>query len=285
MSPLQKFTLLTAGALVALAFWSFTASQNAPSLVGAWQLVDESGGSEQTTWVFAEDYMSKTTFDIANKVFVGTKGGRYYGSNTAISEIREFDTWNPENALNEQVYEIVWGEDPDRITVICGRCEDKSSQVWQRIDDGRAPLAGAWQITKRMQEGEMREIHRTGSRKTVKLLSGTRFQWIAIDPDKKGFYGTGGGSYTFEDGVYTENIEFFSRDSSRVGMSLSFQGAVSGNDWSHSGKSSKGKPINAVIKSSVVKLPGRCASASYITNKYSEEAQAIKPNMMSKTGT
>ncbi|MEL6589077.1 MAG: hypothetical protein AAFQ68_03315 [Bacteroidota bacterium] len=246
MSPLQKFTLLLTSALLALAFWSFTASPNASSIIGAWKLVDASGSPEQTTWVFSEDYMAKTTFDIENKVFVGTKGGRYHTTGSAISELREFDTWNPENALNEQVYELVWGDDPDRLTVICGRCKDKSKQVWERIDASEAPLAGAWEITKRMQGGEMKEIHRSGSRKTVKLLSGTRFQWIAIDPNKKAFYATGGGSYTFEDGVYTENIEFFSRDSSRVGMSLSFQGNVSGDDWEHSGKSSKGKAINEV---------------------------------------
>ncbi|MFN5931366.1 MAG: hypothetical protein ACK42F_07225, partial [Sphingobacteriales bacterium] len=60
------------------------------------------------------------------------------------------------------------------------------------------------------------------------------------------FSGTGGGRYTFQDGKYTEHILFFSRDASRVGMSLTFNARVEGKDWYHSGKSSKGDPINEV---------------------------------------
>jgi len=43
---------------------------------------------------------------------------------------------------------------------------------------------------------------------------------------------------------YTEHIEFFSRDSSRVGASLSFDGSISDKVWTHKGASSKGDPIH-----------------------------------------
>ncbi len=94
-------------------------------------------------------------------------------------------------------------------------------------------------------DGKMNEM-KPGPRKTLKILSGTRFQWAAINTDTKEFFGTGGGTYTFKDGKYTENIEFFSRDNSRVGASLSFDGKVDGKRWHHSGKSSKGDPIAEV---------------------------------------
>ncbi|MDX1470670.1 MAG: hypothetical protein R3213_04170 [Flavobacteriaceae bacterium] len=55
--------------------------------------------------------------------------------------------------------------------------------------------------------------------------------------------GTGGGTYTTEDGKYTENIEFFSRDNSRVGASLEFDFELVDGDWHHSGFSSKGDPL------------------------------------------
>lgn len=74
-------------------------------------------------------------------------------------------------------------------------------------------------------------------------MSGTRFQWAAINPETKEFFGTGGGTYTFVNGKYTENIEFFSRDNSRVGASLSFKGEVKDGQWHHSGNSSTGNPI------------------------------------------
>jgi hypothetical protein len=81
------------------------------------------------------------------------------------------------------------------------------------------------------------------ARKTIKIMTGDRFQWAAINTATGEFFGTGGGTYTFKDGRYTEQIEFFSRDSSRVGMSLNFEGKVTDGDWHHRGKSSKGDPI------------------------------------------
>ena len=81
------------------------------------------------------------------------------------------------------------------------------------------------------------------ARRTYKLLTGNRFQWIAINIETGEFSGTGGGVYSFVNGNYTENLEFFSRDSSRVGASLNFTGKVENEQWHHSGLSSKGDPI------------------------------------------
>lgn len=77
----------------------------------------------------------------------------------------------------------------------------------------------------------------------MKILSGTRFQWIAYNTETKEFKGTGGGTYTTLDDTYTEQIEFFSRDDSRVGARLQFTYNLKNEDWHHSGLSSKGTPI------------------------------------------
>ena len=53
---------------------------------------------------------------------------------------------------------------------------------------------------------------------------------------------------TFENGKYTEHIEFFSRDSSRVGASLGFDGKIENGAWHHSGLSSRGEPIYEIWK-------------------------------------
>ena len=89
----------------------------------------------------------------------------------------------------------------------------------------------------------MQSISTDRSRKTMKILSGTRFQWIAYDTESKEFKGTGGGTYTTTNGKYTEKIEFFSRDISRVGASLEFDFELKLGDWVHSGKTSKGDPL------------------------------------------
>ena len=86
----------------------------------------------------------------------------------------------------------------------------------------------------------MRDVNRP--RKTMKMLAGGRFQWIAYDTSKKEFYGTGGGTYTAKSDGYIENIEFFSRDSNTVGKSLGFDFEIKDGDWHHRGFSSKGDP-------------------------------------------
>ena len=60
------------------------------------------------------------------------------------------------------------------------------------------------------------------------------------------FFGTGGGFYTAEKGIYTENIEFFSRNNNSVGRKLPFSYEVKDSDWYHKGKSSKGKPMHEI---------------------------------------
>ena len=114
---------------------------------------------------------------------------------------------------------------------------------WAKVDDGNTNLAGNWRITGRMRDGSIQAIERS-ARKTVKILSSTRFQWVAINTETKEFFGTGGGTYTFTNSKYTENIEFFSRDSSRVGVSLNFNGNVANKIWTHKGLSSRGEPIH-----------------------------------------
>src|SRR5690606_9122586 len=114
--------------------------------------------------------------------------------------------------------------------------------TWKRVDANEGPIAGVWRITGRKQDDKMGQMP-LRDRRTLKILSGTRFQWVAINIGTGEFSGTGGGTYTFENGKYTENIEFFSRDNSRVGASLSFDGKIEDGDWHHSGLSSTGNPI------------------------------------------
>ena len=90
--------------------------------------------------------------------------------------------------------------------------------------------------------GEMRMRDVTKPRKTMKILAGNRFQWISYDISKKGFYGSGGGTYSTKNGKYVENIEFFSRDKDTVGKSLEFDFEIKEGDWHHRGFSSKGDP-------------------------------------------
>jgi hypothetical protein len=204
---------------------------------GAWMLNDE---ETEVMLLFIDNYFTQTKYSKANRKFIYTTGGKYTIKNDKLEIEYEFDTRDKEMIGQVKTYPISIKE--DKLSIAWTKDMDK----YKKIDNGSAPLAGVWHITSRMQDDKLVPIHRTGTRKTIKILSGNRFQWAAIDPGTKQFSGTGGGTYSFSDGKYSEHIEFFSRDSSRVGAVLTFDGKIENGDWHHSGKSSKGDPIYEV---------------------------------------
>lgn len=211
--------------------------KNKTALNGAWMLQN---GNEEQVLLFADGYFTHTTYDKVNKQFIQTRGGTASVDKNDVTVLYEFDTRDKESIGKTILYS--YSLNNNRLSLSL----NEKNETWERLDDGSTGLTGLWAITARRQGGELVPIHQTGTRKTIKILTGTRFQWAAIDPGTKQFMGTGGGNYTFKDGKYTEHITFFSRDSSRVGSSLSFDGKLENGDWHHSGLSSRGEPIYEV---------------------------------------
>ena len=203
-------------------------------LTGAWM---HEGNNEEQLLQFVDGYNTYTVYSKAGKKFIETRGGPYTINGNQWNITIEFDTADNEQTGRSLAYNFLLTGDKLIIDVAGKKI------TYKRLDDGSAPLTGVWHITAQMREGKVVPIHRTGTRKTLKILSGTRFQWAAIDPRTKEFFGTGGGIYEFINGKYTEQIEFFSRDGSRVGASLSFDGKLENDEWHHSGLSSKGETI------------------------------------------
>ncbi|WP_316810358.1 hypothetical protein [Pedobacter heparinus] len=227
---LLLFTLL----ICSTAFAELTAQTAA--INGAWQLNE---GDKTHNLLLTDGFYFHTIYQ--GKQLIMTQGGSYEikGNKLACSSLFNSADSTKVGTLTDIPFSLTAGQ--LRLDVPEGRVNFK------RIDEGKAPLAGVWRITGRMgDDGKINAIHQTGTRQTYKMLTGTKFQWVAIDPAKKQFSGTGGGSYIFKDGKYTENIEFFSRDNSRVGASLVFDGKLENGDWHHSGLSSKGAKIYEV---------------------------------------
>lgn len=203
-------------------------------LTGAWQ----TGEDVKSTKIVTPEYFSVAVYK--DDEFVSTAGGRWRLDGSNIVETFEFNTANPDLVGKEVSAPAEIKKGVLLLTV------NNKPQEWVRVDDGTpGKLAGAWLITGRMRDGEMSKMT-PGARRTMKILSGTRFQWIAYNVETKEFSGTGGGTYTTKDGKYTENILFFSRDSSRVGASLAFEFSLEDGDWRHQGLSSRGQPIDEV---------------------------------------
>lgn len=223
--------------ILAIVLCTFLSSLSGQSLVGSWEAIGTFDGKElRNVIIFTEGHQVATFYEAKTGAFVGTNGGSWSLDGNQMTETIEFDTKTPDRVGNTVTFEIVWDNDELRIKDV--------DLVWKRLDNGTpGDLSGAWLISGRMRNGELQKRDTNRPRKTMKILSGTRFQWIAYNTETKQFMGTGGGTYTTVDGKYTENIEFFSRDNTRVGASLQFDFELKDGDWHHSGLSSKGQPI------------------------------------------
>ncbi|HET9747115.1 MAG TPA: hypothetical protein VFP97_15475 [Chitinophagaceae bacterium] len=212
----------------------FSSGNNQSNLTGAWSAKN---GSIDHVLIFQDGYFSYSVYDKVNRKFIRSWGGTFTESGGQMHANIEFDTESKDNVGGHKHFASSISGNSLKLDMGGG------INSWTKIDDGSTNLAGNWRITGRMRDGTIQPIQKS-PRKTLKILSSTRFQWMAINTETKEFFGTGGGTYTFKDGKYTENIEFFSRDSTRVGASLSFDGSVSSNVWTHKGLSSRGEPIH-----------------------------------------
>lgn len=203
-----------------------------PAISGAWQYAD---GANQSVIIFQDGYFTQTEYS-ANE-FIKSRGGPYSIRNNQLKVSVEFNSSNSEEVGKQPVFTFSLKNDLLEIYL------EANPVKYSNLDNSKAPLAGVWKINSREQDGKLVTIHQYGARKTLKVLTGTRFQWFAINPETKEFSGTGGGTYTFDNGKYTENILFFSRDNSRVGAHLAFDGKIENGQWHHSGLSSKGEKI------------------------------------------
>jgi hypothetical protein len=209
----------------------------AGTIFGSWEMQPDGNSSERAVMIATENYFSISVFE--KNIYIRTYGGIYEINDAGLTLKVEFNDKNPENIGTKITYKFT--RKNNEFTI-----ENQAKTTWKRIDEGKDALSGNWRISARAgQDGQMIEMKRT-ARKTLKICSETRFQWFAINPETKEFFGTGGGTYEFKDGKYTETLEFFSRDNSRVGASLTFDAKVEGDKWHHSGKSSKGDPVNEI---------------------------------------
>ena len=217
-------------------------------LQGAWTSseTNESGEKITITTIVMDGYLAETFYNEKSKEFVQTFGGSWKVEKNMFLLTLEFSS--SDSSAVGKTKELIFDLKGDSITF------EGSDKIWTRLDPGqKGDLSGAWLISGRKRDGNMTR-RSPGDRKTMKILSSTRFQWIAYNTASGKFFGTGGGRYTTENGAYTEHIEFFSRDNSRVGATLTFQYEVIENEWHHSGLSSKGSPIYEIWSPRIMPL-------------------------------
>jgi len=214
---------------------------NAQNVIGAWERnhISEQGKNLKSIVIFSNGYQAISTYESESGKFIYSNGGTWNLKGDTMTEKVEFDTKNSDRVGSEVTFKI---QITDSTLSIIG-----SDMKFKKLDDGSpGDLNGAWLMSGRVKDGKKQLRKTNGPRKTMKLLSGKRFQWIAYNTESKKFMGTGGGTYTTKNGVYSEKIEFFSRDNSKPGLTLKFDYEITNNEWNHKGFSSKGDPLHEI---------------------------------------
>ena len=173
-----------------------------------------------------DTYVVETQYVVKPAEFILTRGGFYTKTANVISVVFEFNSNFVKDGLKQMELEL--------------------SKDWILLSKKPEDLNGKWLMAGRMTEQGERRRDTSGPRKTMKFLLDGFFQWIAYNTETFNFFGSGGGYYTNQGGKYIEHIEYFSRDSSRVGAVLPFNYELKGADWHHQGFSSKGDPVHEI---------------------------------------
>lgn len=226
--------------LVFLFIFLFSTLLTAQDMDGAWKLTyfDEKKVEDTVAIkIYQNGYFAYAAWDAKTGEFLEAAGGEFY-IDSGYTEKYDFHTQDSTLVGREITFEGFHKYDGLVLAEIGGGVE----KAWKRISRNKDDLSGVWAITGRKKDGELRRST-PGARRTIKILSGDRFQWIAFNSNTGEFFGTGGGHYSAENGKYIENIEFFSRDNSRVGAELPFNYELEDDEWYHSGINSKGKPL------------------------------------------
>lgn len=174
-----------------------------------------------------DQYLIYTVYAIDPTEFILTRGGFYH---------REGDIFHVKLEFNSN-----FENDSIRVMSI------EQSKDWKMASQNKYDLEGKWLMSGRVSEdGTQNRRNIESPRKTMKFLLDSHFQWVAFHTETMQFLGSGGGTYMTKDSKYFENIHYFSRDNSKVSLTLEFDYDIEGDDWFHKGYSTSGNPIHEI---------------------------------------
>jgi hypothetical protein len=217
------------------AFTGFDAGKASNSLTGAWGF-EEAGN--KNVMLFSGNVFSVAAYNFKDKKFNSSYGGTWHVENGKLMRKIEWHSKDSTQVGKEWSHNIQLSDNKLAIATV--------NEKWQRLDDGGpGALAGVWVITGNYNNDKVsKRANPFFPRRTMKILSGKYFHWVAYNVTSKQFLNAGGGSYTTSNDQYTENIEFFTKTPESIGKSLVFAYSFVDGDWRHKGQKSTGGALD-----------------------------------------
>lgn len=212
-------------------------------LRGAWKLTTKDNVSSNDLGIEMVKILSDGHFMFAfyhaeTQQFFSAGGGTYRLEEGRYTEKIEFHTIDPGLRGRELTFDCkLKGDKWYHQGEINGT---ELNEVLTRIDDGTgSDLIGTWKqefnVAANGKRSRLKKHHQK-----LKILSGTRFQWVEYNSKKGAFVACGGGIYDYEADAYTESLHFFSLDSTQVGKDIPFTCLQEGNEWVHRERNVRG---------------------------------------------
>lgn len=232
----MKYIAFALICVTAFALISFhPAPIDAGALTGAWTY---SSSGSRTVMITTDKVFSVATYDVPGKKFISAYGGVWrLEQNKLVKKIE----WNSADSTQ------VGQELTEDISLNSGKLLNKTRhETWSRLDSGKpGVLMGAWVITGNYRNDSVfKRASPFFPRRTMKVLSGKYFQWIAYNVTTRSFLNAGGGAYTTANGKYTETIEYFTKTPESIGKTMQFSYAFVNGDWRHKGQKSTGGDLD-----------------------------------------
>lgn len=209
-------------------------AQLEPGVYRATEMLDQ--GKRNYLLLVSDDYLIHSVYESDPAHFVSTMGGFYQVSEDSLKVKLEFNSDFSETG--ERVFETTLGYVNGKLIL-----NENENRPYAKEPGLEQALDGTWLFGTRGPDTGQERRGDSGPRKTLKFLKDGYFQWIAYNTETMDFRGSGGGRYAADNGKYTEVIQFFSRDDSRVGAELQFDFERKGSDWHHTGNNSRGEPM------------------------------------------
>ena len=158
--------------IILVTFLLMTPAATHSDVVGGWETTRADG--TRGAAIFTDKHFSIAWFE--KDKFISTEGGSWSRADDGALKLDyEFHTAKPD----------LVGTAATVPAKLSGETLTAGDTSWKRVDDGTpGDLGGAWLMTGARREGEIR-TRTPGARRTMKILSGKRFQWIAYNVETK----------------------------------------------------------------------------------------------------
>lgn len=114
----------------------------------------------------------------------------------------------------------------------------KIEEIWKPIKPSNksGDLVGAWELVKYRDNPEIGYLVYPEIVGYMKIITGSHFIWVKYDQEGDQIFGTGCGTYSRSDDLYSENIEIIYPDPNLLGKTIDFDCNLDGFLWKHYGQ-------------------------------------------------